>query len=77
MYEALIVWLSAGIILFIAAVNIVAAGYTWKLLKDIRELLSSNLHIKGRIRLNKEVLDLLRYGVECGDEQVKASSNDE
>ena len=77
MHEALIVWMSAGIILFIGGVNIALTIYTWKLLKDIRELLGGSLHIKGRIRLSKEVLDLLRYGMKCCDEQGEASSNDE
>ena len=68
MSEALIVWMSAGIILFIGGLNIVAVGYMWRLLKDIRELLRSNAY------LNTEAIDLLRYGISHGYEHGVADA---
>ena len=63
MSEALLVWLSAGIVFFIGAVNAVLMVYTWTLLKAIRKLLEGNIY------LNREALDLMHYGVNRGYER--------
>ena len=63
MSEILLVWMSAGIVLFIGSVNIVLTIYTWEHLKCIRKLLESNVY------LNTEAIDLIRYGVNRGYEQ--------
>ena len=62
MSETLIIWMSAGIVLFIGVVNIALTVYTWELLKSIRKLLESNVY------LNTEAIDLIRYGVSRGYE---------
>ena len=62
MSEALIIWMSAGIVLFIGVVNIALTVYTWELLKSIRKLLESNVY------LNTEAIDLICYGVSRGYE---------
>ena len=56
MSETLIIWMSAGIVLSIGAVNVALTIYTWKLLKGIRKLLESNIY------LNTEAMNLIRYG---------------
>ena len=63
MNEALLALIFVVILPLICAVNIVAAGYTWKLLKDVRELLRSNAY------LNATAIDLLNYGIRRGYEQ--------
>ena len=63
MTDALLIWMSAGVILFIGAVNIALTVYTWTLLRGIRKLLESNVY------LNTEAIDLIRYGVNRGYEQ--------
>ena len=63
MREALLIWLSAGIILFIGAVNVGLTVYTWTLLKSIRKLLEGNIY------LNTEALDLMHYGQNRGYER--------
>ena len=63
MSEALLIWMSAGVILFIGAVNIALTVYTWTLLRGIRKLLESNVY------LNTEAIDLIRYGINRGYEQ--------
>ena len=63
MNEGLMIWMSAGIVLFIGAVNITLTIYTWELLKGIRRLLESNVY------LNTEAMDLIRYGRNRGYEQ--------
>ena len=63
MSEEMLVWLIAGIVFFIGAVNAVLMVYTWTLLKDIRKLLESNIY------LNTEALDLMRYGINRGYER--------
>ena len=62
MSETLIIWMSAGIVLFIEVVNIALTVYTWELLKSIRKLLESNVY------LNTEAIGLIRYGVSRGYE---------
>ena len=63
MGEALLVWMSAGIILFVSVVNVALAVYTWTLLKEICKLLKSNIY------LNMEAADLLRFGTHRGYER--------
>ena len=63
MSEALVIWMSAGIVLFIGVVNIMLTVYTWELLKSIRKLLESNVY------LNTEAIDLIRYGQNRGYER--------
>ena len=63
MNEGLIIWISAGIVLFIGAVNVALTIYTWEVLKGIRKLLESNVY------LNTEAMDLIRYGRNQGYEQ--------
>ena len=63
MSESLIVWMSAGIVLFVGFVNVALAVYTYTLLKEIRKLLESNIY------LNTEAADLLRFGINRGYER--------
>ena len=63
MSEALLIWVAAGIILFVGCVNVALTIYTWILLKGIRNLLKSSVY------LNTEAIDLLRYGLSRGYEQ--------
>ena len=63
MGEALLVWISAGIILFVGVMNVALAVYTWTLLKSIRKLLEANIY------LNMEAADLLRFGINRGYER--------
>ena len=63
MSEALLIWVAAGIILFVGCVNIALTIYTGVLFKGIRNLLKSSIY------LNTEAIDLLRYGLSRGYEQ--------
>lgn len=54
MSEKLIVWMSAGIVLFIGGVNVVLTLYTWRILGNIQSPSESNIY------LNTEALDLER-----------------
>ena len=63
MNDALLILLSAGIILFIGTVNAALTIYTWKLLKGITALLKDNVY------LNTASTELLRYGLTRGYEQ--------
>lgn len=63
MSEALLVWVSAGIVFFIGGVNIALTFYTWTLLKEIIKLSKSNVY------LNTEAIDLINYGINRGYER--------
>ena len=64
MREALLIWLSAGIVLFIGAMNAVLMRYMLRMLRVIRKLLKSG------IALNTEALALMHYGQSRGREQA-------
>ena len=64
MREALLVWLIAGIALFIGAVNVMLMRYMLRMLRVIRKLLKSG------IALNTEALALMHYGQSRGREQA-------
>ena len=57
MTDALLIWISTGVALFIGAVSIALTVYTWRLLRSIHELLGNNFY------LNAEVFALMRYGI--------------
>lgn len=57
MSEALVIWMSAGIVLCIGTINVGLTVYTWVLMKGIRQLLESNIY------LNSEAIDLMQYGI--------------
>ena len=63
MNEALLIWMSAGIILFVCIVNVALLAYTWTLMKEICKLLKSNIY------LNTEAIDLMRFGINRGYER--------
>mgnify|MGYP006873073344 CR=1 FL=1 len=63
MDEALLVWISAVIMLFVGVVNVALAVYTWTLLKSIRKLLEANTY------LNTEAADLLHFWINRGYER--------
>ena len=63
MREALLMWLSAGIVLFIGAMNAVLMRYMLRMLRVIRKLLKSS------IALNAEALSLMHCGQSCGYER--------
>ena len=64
MGEALLVWISAGIILFVGVMNVALAVYTWTLLKSIRKLLEANIYLN-----TEAAADLLRFWINRGYER--------
>ena len=63
MNEVLLLWMSAGVVLFVSMINIALLFYTWTLMKDIRKLLEGNIY------LNMEAIELMRFGINRGYER--------
>ena len=63
MNDALLIFLAAGIVLIVGALNAALSICTGLILEDIRTLLERNAF------LNTEAIDLLRYGITRGYEQ--------